>query len=180
MAKDYDTRRKWNQMHHFPTQKNTPIVKSYWFSLFKKIYVRRKLHLLGNMKEEIRSVWEHGCVLLLCNIFILSFYRCFLWVLIKGNGIRFSFFPSQASSRLWMLSRRWQGNGLCPPRRRCTCSPLLFHDLNPWLAPFRACHLLLRGHALTWSHHRGWSASEGERVLSHTFFCLPLESTSQR
>lgn len=57
----------------------------------KIIHFKMKLHLLGNMKEEIRSVWGHGYMSSLFNMFILSFHRSFLWVVIKGNVIRFSF-----------------------------------------------------------------------------------------
>lgn len=70
----------------------------------------------------------------LCNIFMLSSFRSFLWVLIKGNGIRFSFFLRQAFSWPWMSLHGLQVNGishwgivfLCPSRY-VTWIPDLLH-----------------------------------------------------
>lgn len=143
MAKDDDTRRKWNQTHHFPTQNNRPILGSYWFYLFKKIHFRRKLHLSDNMKEEMRSVWGHAYMPSLCNILLFSFYRSFLWALIKGNGIKVFFLP--LSNVLLTLNTVTQiAGGWDLPTEEELHFPLLPGcDWNTWLVPCWACHLLL-------------------------------------
>lgn len=56
MGKDYDTRRKWNQMYHFPATEKYTYLIVLLILFIKKTHFRRKLHLLANMKEEIQSV----------------------------------------------------------------------------------------------------------------------------
>lgn len=180
MAKDDDTRRKWNQTHHFPTQNNRPILGSYWFYLLKKIHFRRKLHLSGNMKEEMRSAWGHAYMPSLCNILIFSFYRSFLWALIKGNGIKVFFLP--LSNVLLTLNTVTQiAGGWDLPTEEELHFPLLPGcDWNTWLVPFGLATCSCSEVAADLKALQGQSGEEGARVLSHTFFHLPSESTSQR
>ena len=45
------------------------------------------LHLLGNVKEETRSVWRWGCMTSPGHVLILGFYGSLLWILTRVMGL---------------------------------------------------------------------------------------------
>ena len=100
-----------------------------------------KLHLLGNVKEEIRSVWRWGCMTSPGHMLILGFYGSLLWILIQVMGLDSLSFFAKHSLTLSAVTQT-AGEQYLPAGRKVTSACLLLCDLNTWLTPLLACRWL--------------------------------------